>query len=285
MAKGTKAKNTERSWTEELGQIEGITLHDNHHLYMHTPLRVGGPVEAWVRCSSVSALRAAMPLVRKQSWRLHWPFEDWLVKNGGLSGVVLRLEGDFEHIRPIEHGVELGTAALWSSLHGVQNAPKELQQWSGSVGSALLSKGAAKLFAGFEIEVEWLRGRHKHRRFFDHQTPLEIPENAIPLFVRIYNVRRPRKLKPTRNGHIFSLDKGYPVGQTLVDLNLNAVRLRSWKVSEHNPNIIVHLGKGQLGDLQLLQKSLNQLLQPARNTKLGLNIPIIGRKTKYIWSQ
>jgi UDP-N-acetylenolpyruvoylglucosamine reductase len=279
MAKGTRAKKTELHWTEEIAQIDGVHIHDNHHLYMHTPLRVGGPVESWVRCASVSALRTVMPIVRKQSWKLHWPFEDWLVKDGGLNGIVLRLEGEFEHIRSIEHGIELGTAALWSNLVGVENAPIELQQWSGSVGASLLSKNAAKLFTGFEIEVEWLRGRHKHRRFFDHQTPLEIPENAIPLFVRIFNVRRPRKLKPTRTGHVFSLDKSYPVGQTLSDLNLHAVRLRSWKISEHNPDIIVHLGKGDLQDLLLLQKALNQRLQPARNTKLTLRIPVLGRKS------
>ncbi len=279
MAKGKRSKVAELHWTEELGQIDGVHIHDDHQLHQHTPLRVGGPVEAWVRCNSISALRAAMPIVRKQSWRLHWPFEDWLVKDGGLNGVVLRLEGEFESVRTIEHGVELGTAALWSSLTGVENAPKELQQWSGSVGAAILSKNAAKLFAGFEIEVEWLRGRHKHRRFFDHQTPLEIPENALPLFVRLFNVRRPRKLIPTRTGHIFSLDKSYPLGQTLIDLNLHAVRLRSWKVSETNPNVIVHLGKGQLGDLQLLQKALNQRLQPARNTKLAFRLPVIGRKS------
>ena len=279
MAKGKRSKIAELHWTEELGQIDGVHIHGDHQLHQHTPLRVGGPVEAWVRCNSVSALRSAMPIVRKQSWRLHWPFEDWLVKDGGLNGVVLRLEGEFESVRTIEHGVELGTAALWSALTGVENAPKELQQWSGSVGAAILSKDAAKLFAGFEIEVEWLRGRHKHRRFFDHQTPLEVPENALPLFVRIFNVRRPRKLTPTRTGHIFSLDKSYPLGQTLIDLNLHAVRLRSWKVSETNPNVIVHLGKGQLGDLQLLQKALNQRLQPARNTKLVFQLPVIGRKS------
>ena len=278
MAKGKSAKKDDLHWNEELALIEGVHIHTNHQLYMHTPLRVGGPVEAWVRCNSVSALRAAMPIVRKHSWRVHWPFEDWLVRDGGLGGIVIRLEGELEHIKTIEHGVELGTAALWANLMGVENAPKELQHWSGSVGSALLSKDAAKLFAGFEIEVEWLRGRHKHRRFFDHQTPLEIPENVIPLFVRIFNIRRPRKLMPSRTGHVFSLDKNYPVGQTLTDLNLHAVRLRSWKVSECNPNIIVHLGKGQLEDLQLLQKALNQRLQPARNTKLAVRVPVLGRK-------
>lgn len=279
MAKGTRAKKTELHWIEELALLDGVHVHDNHLMHQHTPLRVGGPVEAWVRCSSVSGLRSAMPIVRRQSWKIHWPFEDWLVKDGGLGGVVLRLEGEFEMVKAIEHGVELGTAALWSSLAGIEKSPKELQRWPGSVGSALLSKDAPKLFAGFEIEVEWLRGRHKHRRFFDHQTPLEIPDNALPLFVRIFNVRRQRKLKPTRTGHVFTLDKNYPLGQTLIDLNLHAVRLRSWKISESNPNVIVHLGKGLLEDLQLLQKALNQRLQPARNTKLALRLPLIGRKS------
>ena len=279
MAKGKNAKTTELHWTEELAEIEGISLHTDQQLHQHTPLRVGGPVEAWVRCNSVSALREAMSTIRKQSWRLHWPFEDWLVKDGGLGGIVLRLEGEFEQIRPIEHGIELGTAALWSNLKGLENIPEELQYWSGSVGSAILSSDAAKLFAGFEIEVEWLRGRHKHRRFFDHQTPLEVPDNALPLFVRIFNVRRPRKMQPTRTGHVFSLDKNQALATTLVELNLQAVRLRSWKVSEQNPNVIVHLGKGDIEDLQLLQKALNQRLQPARNTKLSLRLPVIGRKS------
>ena len=118
MAKGTRAQKTELHWTEELTQIDGVHIHDNHHLYMHTPLRVGGPVETWVRCSSVSGLRAAMPIVRKQSWRLHWPFEDWLVKDGGLNGIVLRLEGELEQIKTIEHGVNwvlLPSGLIWSA--------------------------------------------------------------------------------------------------------------------------------------------------------------------------
>ena len=164
------------------------------------------------------------------------------------------------------------------SLAGVENAPKELQQWSGSVGAAILSKDAPKLFAGFEIEVEWLRGRHKHRRFFDHQTPLEIPENALPLFVRIFNVRRPRKLKPTRTGHVFALDKSYPLGQTLIDLNLHAVRLRSWKISETNPNVIVHLGKGQLETFSCY-KSTQSTTSTRSEYEVSIRLPVIGRKS------
>jgi UDP-N-acetylenolpyruvoylglucosamine reductase len=272
-----KTAPKELHWTEELQAIEGIDLHGQHHLHMHTPLRVGGPVEAWVRCSSVDALRQAMPIVRKQAWKIHWPFEDWLVKDGGLNGVVLRLEGEFEQIRKIEHGIELGTAALWSNLKGHPDIPEELQHWSGSVGGALLAPNAAKLFAGFEIEIEWLRGRHKHRRFFDHQTPLDVPNTAIPLFVRLFNVRRPRKTKPLRTGQVFTLDKNQSLSDTLSELNLQAVRLRNWKISEQDPSIIVHLGKGSLEDLKLLQKALNQKLQPARNTKLSLRIPLVGK--------
>ena len=71
MAKGKRAKATELHWTEELAQLDGVCIHDNHRLHQHTPLRVGGP-GSWVRCNTVSALRSAMPIVRKQSWRLHW---------------------------------------------------------------------------------------------------------------------------------------------------------------------------------------------------------------------
>ena len=275
------AKAKEIHWMDELTQIEGISLHTNHRLCQHTPLRLGGMVEAWVRCNTIDALRLAMPIVRKQPWKIHWPFEDWLVRDGVWNGVLLRLEGDFEKVQVIENGIQLGSSALWSTLKGLENIPEELCEWPGTVGSALLSDKAAQLFAGFELEVEWLHGRHKHRRYFDQQMPFTMPQSAIPLCIRIFNIRKARKLKPLPNGQVFQLEKktaGQSVPSLLQDLDLHAVRLRTWKISSNEPHRIVHLGHADFEDLQLLQKALNQKLQPARNVKLSFRLPVFGSK-------
>ena len=95
MAKGKRAKATELHWTEELAQLDGVHVHDNHRLHQHTPLRVGGPVEAWVRCNFSQRIMVCYAYCTKTV--LEAPlklFEDWLVKDGGLNGVVLRLEGN-----------------------------------------------------------------------------------------------------------------------------------------------------------------------------------------------
>lgn len=270
-------------WITELKSIETVSVLEDHSVAQHTPLRVGGNVDAWIRCGSVSGLRAVMGKLRQQSWRLHWPFEDWLVKDGGLNGVVIRLEGDLEHVQLQDDCIELGSSSLWSTLStlvGQHDAATELQHWSGSVGAALLSSNAAKLFDGFEIEVEWVRGRHKHRRFFDLYTPLSIPDKAIPILIRIFNARRSRKLKPTPSGRVFTIDKNQSPKDLLTELSLHSVRLRNWKVCTHNPNYVIHTGMGDIHDLKLLQQALNQRLQPARNVKLSLRLPVIGRKAQ-----
>jgi UDP-N-acetylenolpyruvoylglucosamine reductase len=270
-------------WITELKDIETVSVQENHTIAQHTPLRVGGNVDAWIRCGSISGLRTVMGKIRQQSWRLHWPFEDWLVKDGGLNGVIIRLEDEMESIRVQDNCIEMGSSALWSSLSsivGLHDAADELQHWSGSVGAALLQPNAAKLFEGFEIEVEWVRGRHKHRRFFDLDSPLSIPDKAIPVLVRIFNGRRTRKLKPTRSGRVFAIDKNQAPRELLTELSLHSVRLRNWKVCTHNPNFVIHTGMGNIHDLKLLQQALNQRLQPARNVKLSLRLPVIGRKAQ-----
>lgn len=275
--------STTPQWITELKDIETVSVQENHLIAQHTPLRVGGTVDAWIRCGSISGLRTVMGKIRQQSWRLHWPFEDWLVNDGGLNGVVIRLEHELEQIQVQDGCLEMGSSALWSSLSpfvDLHDAAVELQNWSGSVGAALLSPNAAKLFEGFEIEVEWVRGRHKHRRFFDLDTPLSIPDKAIPVLVRIFNGRRSRKLKPTRSGRVFAIDKHHPPKELLHELSLHSVRLRNWKVCAQNPNFVIHTGMGNINDLRLLQQALNQRLQPARNVKLSLRLPVIGRKAQ-----
>jgi UDP-N-acetylenolpyruvoylglucosamine reductase len=265
-------------WIKQLANIPDIIVAENHVLASHLPMRVGGTVECWVRCLSLAGIKQALPIIRRQTWRIHWPFEDWLVRDTGLQGCVLRLEGEFEQIRSNADSIELGSASLWSNIPKHATDFAELATWSGSVGASLLHEKAEKLFSGMEMEVEWLQGRHKHRIYYDHTTKFQAPNNSIPLQIKIFRMRKKKNIKPTRNGQLFQLEKNILPSTYLQELSLDSVRLRNWKISTDNPNYVVHTGMGELEDLQLLQKALNQRLQPARNTSLELRLSIFGKK-------
>ena len=145
------------NWIDQLNSIDGIIAKSNQDLHRHTPLRVGGKVDCWIRCKSRTALLEALPIIRKQSWRIHWPFQDWLVKDGGIKGCIVRLEDEFEEITQQHDRIELGTAALWSQTGKLDNSATELQYWPGSVGSVLYGPDIKHL-KGFNLELEWIRG-------------------------------------------------------------------------------------------------------------------------------
>ena len=85
-------------------------------------------------------------------------FQDWLVKDGGIKGCIIRLEGEFEEIIQRDNRIELGTAALWSQTVTLYKSAEELKYWPGSVGSVLYGPDIKHL-KGFNLELEWIRGR------------------------------------------------------------------------------------------------------------------------------
>ena len=146
-----------QDWIENLYTIDGIIATSAESLASHTPLRVGGTVDAWVRCQNKTALLKAASLLRKQNWKIHWPFQDILFRDGTQKGIVLRLEDEFEKISQQEHSIQLGSSALWSQLQAI-GIGKELRCWPGSVGS-IFEDNPQRYFRGLKVELEWFSGR------------------------------------------------------------------------------------------------------------------------------
>ena len=265
------------AWIDKLNEVDGIIAKSHHPVHPHLPMRVGGPADCWVRCSTLTALRESLPLIRRKTWRIHWPFQDWLVRDGGVQGCVLRLEGEFETVWRTREYIELGSAALWSSTTGLGLSSRELQSWAGSVGS-LLCGDEIKHLRGFNFEIDWLRGQTIETVNISSKQSIELPKTAIPIKIRIFGQRKSRKGKPHGSGYAFLLDKSKEPRSILEELQLHSVRLRDWKISQNDPNRIVHTGHGNFEDVVLLQKALNQRIKQIRNTSLQFRIPVIGRK-------
>ena len=92
-----------------LQDIQGISLRTKEPIHRHTPLRVGGPAAIWAWVANEKALLLCLKAARKHKvrWRIHWPFGDWLVRDGGYKGLIIRLTGDFEKILEDPRGFRL----------------------------------------------------------------------------------------------------------------------------------------------------------------------------------
>lgn len=264
------------AWIEELNSIDGIMAIPEAMISSHTPLRVGGIIDAWIRCQNRKALKKAASLFRKQNWKIHWPFQDCLFRDGKQKGVLLRLEGEFEQIIQTQDMVQLGSSALWSQL-GAIGLGKELQHWPSSVG-ALFENNPQRYFRGLKVELEWFSGRSFQTQEISNWKTFQLPTKAIITQVRITGKRKRPSAKPLGSGFVFVLPKAQMPDNILQALSLDSVRLHDWRISSEDPNRIVHLGKNGFSDLQLLQKALNQRLKQVHNTTLEIRLPIYGRK-------
>lgn len=264
-------------WIEQLNSIDGIVALPKAQISSHTPLRVGGSVEAWVRCQNKIALKKAISIIRKQHWKVLWPFQDCLFRDGIQNGILLRLEGEFEQIIQKEDSIQLGSSALWSQLHGI-GLGKELQKWPGSVGG-LFEDTPQHHFKGLKLEVELFSGKNFETQEVSSWKNFQIPAKSILTQIKISGKRtRPAPI-PLGSGFVFTLPKSQMPDNMLQTLSLDSVRLHNWKIAAENPNRIIHLGRCEFSDLQLLQRALNQRLKQVHNTALEVRLPIYGRKS------
>jgi len=72
---------------EALSNVPDAVVRRKEPLAHHVPLRVGGPADGWVATFTEKALVEVLRLARKHTvaTRIHWPFQDWIVREGGAA--------------------------------------------------------------------------------------------------------------------------------------------------------------------------------------------------------
>jgi UDP-N-acetylmuramate dehydrogenase len=267
-----------------LSELHGIHVRAEEALSKHVPLRVGGPVELWVCVDDETALMSATKAARANScvWRVHWPFQDWLVRDGGLRGAVLRLGRAFEAVQVDEDSVTLGAAALWASLPATLEGPfwSELRSWPGCPGgwSAL----------GWDTELDQVctevRVLQSGRlRDLEVQPGEGMPTlNKQAVLVSMTLNRWPpvgtELLPPPAPGAIFTLVDNTTVAAELDKAGLTGTRLRSWRISRAAPGTMVHLGGGNTQDLLILIQGIKHRVEKTRGVKLQTRTPLLGNE-------
>jgi UDP-N-acetylmuramate dehydrogenase len=269
---------------ERLTGEAGLIVLPEEPLAHHVPLRVGGPVELWVEAENEDALMRLVSHARHAGgrWRIHSPFSDWLVRDGGLKGTVIRLGQHFESIHLTEDSISLGAAALWSGLPdglagGLWDA---VRRWSGSVGS-LFEQGSAGELTGLATHIDVLRGgRIIQMQWPEDGPPPALGESSILLRVHLRRALGARHWRdgPSRPGALFADPPDSKIGKELQRAGVLGTRLRRWRLSPTEPGTVVHLGGGSFKDLQMLVKGLRMRVEKTRGLTLETRIPVLGNE-------
>lgn len=273
----------------ELGEVPGLRLRPDEPMAQHTPLRVGGPAELWAVAEDIDALRLGIKAARRHRipWRLHWPFQDWIVRDGVLAGLTVRPGRAFEGIERLAlDRIRIHAASPWSSLAGLGSGWwDELSRWPGCPGG-LLAEGQQARLTGMCREIAWYRARGTDRLDVEEgQTPPAQPPTAIPAWVDISpgllifdGVDGPC---PPRAGRLFADPevgggRRRSVEAILREGAIPGARLRAWKLAIEEPGLVVNLGEGTARDLLLLAQGVAARIEKSRGIKIEIRIPFHG---------
>ena len=197
-----------------------ITLHRGFFRFQesighHTPLRCGGSCLAWIEVFDLKELQKVLRFLRKVKlkYRIHHPFEDWIVHDSGYKGVIVRLRGYFEGYKLVsenrsqegeilcQSGLRIGVSTLWCQI---ESSPWHdiFSDWTGSVGGVL--RGSQNIcLRGWEYTLEIYKGKKVHYEHINKKTQIRnlSPTEIITHIILHHSPRRKNSIvQPLRNG-------------------------------------------------------------------------------------
>ena len=303
--------NVSRTWTIKEAQI---TLRNGFFRFQeligkHVPLRCGGACLAWVEIFDVAELQKLLRFLRKAKvkYRIHHPFEDWLVHDAGFVGVIIRLRGFFEGFESVlekrnedgdiicRGGLRVGVSTLWCQI---ETEPwKEIfALWTGSVGG-ILRGGQNICMRGWEYTLEIYKGRNVKYEYINKKTPLRnlSPTEIVTHVIFHQSPKRKNMIsKPLRNGELFLRKQGKNLqqkrcGEFLEVQDLYGTRLRGWNVEYHS-GLITHVPYSKesgestrnhaTSDLLELYKGIREKIQRRMGIEIMLASTTLGSSKK-----
>ncbi|MCB9780000.1 MAG: hypothetical protein H6742_15655 [Alphaproteobacteria bacterium] len=289
-----------------LAETPGVALRRQEDLGGHLPLRVGGPCDVWAVVEDVEALAATLAAARSggMTWRLCWPFEELVVRDGGLRGLVVRPGQGFEHSHlqaEDEHGparLVLGSAAPWATASAARAraqhlAPEadalrgplsEVGRWPGCPGG-LFAHGDISGLEGLVSAVTWRKGRRTERVVVPAAgVPAPLPASAVLLSVEIplswqAGSRRLRtRHRPPAPGTLFADDPPVRAAEQLKLAGLLGTRMRAWCLAPERPGVVVNQDRdvATAHDLLLLAKGAREHVNRHRGALLDTRLDVIG---------
>jgi UDP-N-acetylenolpyruvoylglucosamine reductase len=253
-----------------LPRLDGVTVQRDAPIDRMVALRTGGLADLLVHTETPAALIAATELLKrvKCPWRVLWPFDPMVAKDGGIQGAALTLGAGFECLEAGPAGaVTIGAATPFAALAAAGPDFATLATWSGTPG-ALLASGQGHRLAGPCAAITAVTNKSMRRRTIPATASPGSPSRATtPVSIQLRPVP-PATSAPLLPGQLLAPDgpllevggTSGEVARTLADAGLAESRLRGWTISHAWPGLAVQSGDGTAADLELFARALAEKL-------------------------
>jgi len=288
---------------------ENAKLKRDEPMARHTSLRVGGPAQFWAEPADEGDLARLLHYchMREIPVTMVGRGTNLLVRDGGIEGVVVHLDGD--EFTKVEVDGERILARAGGRLKTVVNLAKKnalgglefLEGIPGSVGGALRMNAGAMGKQTFEV-LEWVRYVSLTGEIYDAAaSTLPVSYRCCPLFqshialaaifrgekterskidslLRVFEKKRwsSQPAKPSA-GCIFKNPASVPAGKLIEELGLKGTGVGGAKVSEVHGNFIVNEGQATAADVLRLIEVIRERAKQERGIELEPEVMILGR--------
>jgi UDP-N-acetylmuramate dehydrogenase len=289
-----------------LGSIRG-EIRFKEALSFHSSLRIGGPADILVLAHDPDDVRHALLYAQREKLPVTviGAGNNLLVRERGIRGLVLKLDGPLQRVELYGEEAVAGAAASLSALireaavvdlgglEGFAGIPATV---GGALAVDLRSEGRA--LADFASAVYFLRGdgaleELKPGAGFLPAAPLSLPSDAVVVGCRMRLQRRPRaeiqrdlnrRLKLRKRTEPMALASaviwkdtpGAPASCLVEKVGLKGKRLSGAEISAKNPNFIVNRGGATAADVQALMDLTRERVHRQLGVSLTEAIQVIG---------
>lgn len=277
----------------------------------HTTFRIGGPADIMVSpeneeelCRLVKCCRA-----RELSFLVMGNGSNMLVRDGGIRGLVIRLNDNFagievqeeENIILAKSGAllsKLSRTALKHSLKGLEFASGipgalggAITMNAGAYGGEMKDvvrkvkvldrEGNIQLLNLEELELGYRTSRVKREKLIVLEVEMHLEagnQDEIDSLMKDYTERRTSKqpLEWASGGSTFKRPEGYFAGKLIDDSGLRGLRYKDAQVSEKHCGFIINRGKASCEDILELVETVQKIVKDKFGVDLEREIMLIG---------
>lgn len=303
----------EAGWQDRLRALVRGELRLEEPLKRHTTLQIGGPADALVYPADLEDLKSVLEFAAAQ--HVPWTILGWgsnvLVRDGGIRGIVLRLQKTFTRFEildetesevlveaesgvPLPKLVETGKQNGWKGVETLYGIP-------GSIGGTLKMNAGTRAgeIKEFVEEITVLRpdgslhSYPKKKIKFEYRSAnlpskeiviagkfrfQKIDPTAVQEAVATYQKKRheSQPLEFPNVGSVFKNPEKAFAAQIIEELGLKGVRVGGARISEKHSNFIVNENDASARDVLVLIGLIRDKVKEELDLKLELEVKVIG---------
>lgn len=281
----------------------------NELLKNHTSFKIGGPADIFIIPNSLDELIYAIKIAREEKipYFIMGNGTNLLVKDGGIRGVVIKVNGNIDKLTVEGEKIKAQAGALLSntSKFALKNSLAGMEFASGipgTVGGAVMMNAGAYngeikdivskvtvLTKENEIVTytneEMNFGYRKSRVIEEELVVLEVEFSLKrgkyeDILERMRDLNEKRTLKQPLElasaGSTFKRPEGHFAGQLIDSAGLRGLRYKDAQVSQKHCGFIVNLGDATYKDISTLINVVQKTVKDVHGVDLELEIKVVG---------